>query len=913
MSSQHGFSVSKPISLWNKPLKADFKDFFKSLTKAGAQGALGNWTEATTSAVDALSAVGLGKDCGEVAWLLIRRSLAQAIYNLVEENAELLNRDASNPAVVRRQLGVPEDDPEAVTAQLDLTLENAELVIDENFFKRPRELPVLEQFKTPFMQWLQIFGLNEAEARSIANRLPSYFVFALNDQWRTRPDDYACLKELMDTPFTKASSREQAWSRYSAWLEKQVDERMFFEAFGLRQVYVQPRAFYEEKSGDEREARLEPHLAAIGMRQRTVVDLQGELEAWLNKTERDDAVRVISGGPGSGKSSFTKMFAAKLAGQNERRVLFVPLHHFELADDLEEAVRKFVRYDRFLPPNPLDPEESDSQLLIIFDGLDELAMQGKAAAEVAQQFVREVLRKTYQFNLREPRLKVLISGRQLVVEANASEFRKPRQILHVLPYFVPKDSRREYGDPQELLKQDQRQDWWSRYGEASGREFSDMPQELNRDELLEITSQPLLNYLVALSFVRGKVDLSAESNLNVIYEDLLKAVHQRGWAEHQHPAIREVQEEQFVRLLEEIAVAAWHGDGRTTTVKEIEDHCESSGVKSLLNLFPEGAGKGVTSLLMAFYFRGAKMRSSGDKTFEFTHKSFGEYLTARRIVRVVERMQTELENRRKNIDSGWDEREALTHWIKLCGPTALNNDLFKFIKNEVRLFGQSVVASWQETLCKLIGFEVRNGMPMEKVGTRPTFQEESRQARNAEESLLAVLNACALVTEKESNIDWPTETAFGELLSRIQGQRSGRSVFILSCLSFLNLKSCVLHIRDFYSADFRHVNLVGAWSFLANFSEADLTGADLTEARFWRANFTRANLTGANLTGADLTEANLKGIYIQGAILRGVNFEGAIFENAAQRGRILRAAAIIPEAPGSSGEENEPSEEHQEG
>ena len=59
-----------------------------------------------------------------------------------------------------------------------------------------------------------------------------------------------------------------------------------------------------------------------------VIDLETELEKWLDKSDKHDAIRIISGGPGSGKSSLTKIWAAKLSAQGKIKVLFVPLHHF---------------------------------------------------------------------------------------------------------------------------------------------------------------------------------------------------------------------------------------------------------------------------------------------------------------------------------------------------------------------------------------------------------------------------------------------------------------------------------------------------------------------------------------------------------------------------------------------------------
>ncbi len=231
-----------------------------------------------------------------------------------------------------------------------------------------------------------------------------------------------------------------------------------------------------------------------------------------------------------------------------------------------------------------------------------------------------------------------------------------------------------------------------------------MPTELAQANLQDITAQPLLNYLVALSYMRGTVQISETSNLNEIYADLLGAVYERGWAsdqhpelqgtrtvykrgwaDNQHPALQGIEESHFVRILEEVALAAWHGDGRTTTVKAIEAHCDNSGLKGLLAAFQEGTKAGVTRLLMAFYFRQSGSLSSGEKTFEFTHKSFGEYLTARRIVNGIDRIHTELERRRETFDGGWDERQALAYWAALCGPSAMDEYLFSFLCNEVRL------------------------------------------------------------------------------------------------------------------------------------------------------------------------------------------------------------------------------------
>ncbi|MEI1375731.1 hypothetical protein PQG02_02910 [Nostoc sp. UHCC 0926] len=84
MSNTSGFSVSKPVALWNKPIKADFKELFKSLSKGVIDGVLGKWEEVAKDAVEATAALGLAAAPEEVAWLLIYRSLVEAIVSLVK-------------------------------------------------------------------------------------------------------------------------------------------------------------------------------------------------------------------------------------------------------------------------------------------------------------------------------------------------------------------------------------------------------------------------------------------------------------------------------------------------------------------------------------------------------------------------------------------------------------------------------------------------------------------------------------------------------------------------------------------------------------------------------------------------------------------------------------------------------------
>ncbi len=860
--SAAGISVSKPQNIWKRQVKVNLRSLFSTLGKAALNGAFSNWDDLAENGVEVLDALGLSQTPGELAGLLISQSLMKAMKGLLKSNADLLPQEVE-------KLPLKE-----LYSQITDSLQEQELILDQDFFEHPERLPIVAPIQAAFLRWLKTNNLitNFQEAQSLSNRLPAYFVLALHEQWKDKRDEYSLLLDEIDTPFNNAWKRERGWLHYRAWLQKQIDEPIFLETFSLKQIYVPLRGFYEEeeiKATTDTDYHREPSCKRI------VIKLQEQLETWLEAAKSDDAIRLLTGGPGSGKSSFCKVFAAQQAGL-EKQVLYIPLHRLSFSTDLVTAVKTFVQHDGFLPENPLEPSDQDLQLLIIFDGLDELSMQGKIAQEVAQNFINEVRDQVKSFNQNKTRLQVLISGRDVVVQSNKNNFKKPQQIITILPYWVGNSD--NFSDVDNLLKVDQRDQWWQQYGQAKGKNYAQLPPELSGENLQEITAQPLLNYLIALTFERGEVQFSQETNLNNIYENLLKAVYERGYEKNSpgHRAIEGIKKEDFVLILMEIALSCWHGNGRTTTVREIEEHCGNNGLKNLLKNFQDSfqsySQGSITRLLTAFYFRESGDLRGSEKTFEFTHKSFGEYLTARRIVDRVKQIHKKLQNREKDHDYDYNpDKKALIAWATLCGPTAIDEYLFSFIVNQMQLQSPDEVKQWQKTLGDLIKYLLDKGMPMEGLKNRPNFQEEMRQARNAEEALLAVFNACGRVTKEIFSIQWPSPEAFGNWLARLQGQRIDYGpMFVLDCLSFLDLQNCLLINRDFYRANLVEANLAGA----------NLAGANLAGANLERANLERANLAGANLAGANLERANLERANLAGANLAGANLERANLERA---------------------------------
>ena len=903
MASESGLRVEKQRSLIQKKIEVDKNSFLVALGKGAVNLSTLQLDDFYENVVEAFGSLGLGTKPEEIAGLLIMQSMMRAMKNLVEEYEVSLTEKPEDWKNFRKKL--------------EYAIQKQDLVLNSDFFDNPEQLSLVTEIKTAFAEWLQAFVENPVDAENISGNFSAYFVDALNEEWLKNTQQYIVIQENLDTPFTRANKKQQQWLRYRAWLQKQIKEPMFAESFSLDEVYVPLRAYYERKINFDPETHSSIHRDQKS--ERVVGKLQESLEEWLQAKDKDDAIRLLTGGPGSGKSSFSKIFAAQQAAKGEVNLLFIPLHQFSHSDDLIKAIGEFAQTSCFLSHNPIERDNEDLRLLLIFDGLDELSMQGKIAENAAKDFVEAVRFLVNQFNTHRTRLQVIISGREVVVQANRNQ-RKPEQLLYLLPYYLSKAeiAGSAYVDDENLLVEDQRQLWWQNYGKAKRTSYGGLPTELDRDNLVDITAQPLLNYLIALSYERKKIEFTEDTNLNEIYGDLLERVHERGYEKHDYKPLEGIELDEFVGILEEISIACWHGNGRTTTIKEIETRCNISGLEQVLekfqSSFEQNSKACITRLLAAFYFRESGGLRDKDKTFEFTHKSFGEYLTAKRIIEEVRELHEELETRKKKIRKRFDEMEALVRWAKLCGMSTMDEYLFEFILDEIELIyakKPELVREWQLMLCRLIEVMLENGMPMEQLTPRPHFWEEKRQACNAEEALLVVLNACARNTQEISDINWNSTDAFGAWISRLQPQRTDKdNMLAFSCLGWLNLQECVLYFRDFYQANLEGAYLGWAilgWAILgkanleganleranlegANFKGANLEGAylagsDLAGANLWKANLEGANLEGAylawaNLEGANLEGANLEGAYLAWANLEGANLEGANFERA---------------------------------
>ena len=321
------FAVVKPISIWNAPLQFKFKDFFKALTDVILNSATGKFDKAVLGLSDAVLSLGIRKDAGQLAWLLIIRSLTNSIQSLVLETEKLRINALSK---------IKDD----FYDEIEESLQKCNFSINMDFFEHPTKLEIFEYIVPAFESWLMKLKLNESEAKSISDRLPIIFQNNLIIEWVENISLYSPISDVLNVPFTKLCISDQAWERYNAFLKKQTSESVFHECFSSTQLYIPLRASIKDI---KRESKyINGSLIFEDMNVMKIIDLEAELDDWLECATKDNPIRVISGGPGSGKSTFSKMYCSHVVSKYQIKVLYIPLFHIDPMLEISISIGNFI-------------------------------------------------------------------------------------------------------------------------------------------------------------------------------------------------------------------------------------------------------------------------------------------------------------------------------------------------------------------------------------------------------------------------------------------------------------------------------------------------------------------------------------------------------------------------------------------
>ena len=653
----------------------------------------------------------------EKAWLLVHGALLAAAVEIMKESG--LHGEVKTSI-----------DPEHLMQQGEHRLDLSKIEVPPNFIKNPKRLPLIEQAKAALAAGLEAIDVPATEAASVAGRLPSHFVYALERLWRDHPAGFGALQNLLDHPLASASRQERAWDRYRAFLDRELDRPLFGDPITLRQLYQPLTAYWSDKPkitpksplGDDRPIR-------------HIIDLAETFDEWLEEPYNEKtALRVLCGGPGSGKSSFVKIWVSKpLGGKAPLPTILLPLQWLN-SYDLEREVGIYTKEHGFTQ-NPLDADTRENRLLLILDGLDELDAADKRGREAASALITaaQKLITRVQNNCK---LRILLAGRTVIVEALQGELADPRQIFHVLGYALTKEEQNatNYGairwaDTTHLPDGQRQETWWKAWQELKGAEIIGVPQVVTENShLVELSCQPLLNHLMAISDVET---LGKNATINDIYARLLDKVRTRVWGSgKQIPIANRLKPEEFQSVFESIGLSLWQGGGgRITTLETIAEIAKAEKLEKQLAIVKDEKDSGALALLTAFYFR--QVEGTGGESFELTHKSFGEYLAAKRILRLAENLRSGLEG------SHIDEEEGCKRWFDRTHRARITHEILGFLQGELDALDLKGLAPLRASLIQLFDHNLATGMPAKGEGSRAV----RTHANNAELALFATIGA----------------------------------------------------------------------------------------------------------------------------------------------------------------------------
>lgn len=717
------------------------------------------------------------------------------------------------------------------------------------------------------------------------------------------PKYYEPLHGILSNPMTEGEQRDRAWQRHSTWIRSLYERKPIFtidqeKQFPLSSVYQRLRAYWhEEVLGDSADDQTDDHRpdGKRKMRLRTHVDhLHGLVHSWLRETTTIP-LRIVAGGPGSGKSSFAKAFAVEVSDQTEWRVIFIELQNLEFdKGDLERRIGEHLTsaavYSAIdpggtagFPQNPLAwRADASDPVLLIFDGLDELSASNETSAELSRTFVLAVNNYLVRANANTgiAPIRAIILGRNTACETGVRAANLPLSTVIHVAALKPLTSDSDLGldilsnqdidqisDLNAVREIDQRKEYWQRWADLTGLTKKTVPKAVTSNVLKELNVEPLLLHLLIQSGYTGDNWAKAADNRNRVYQEIFNRVLKRN--ENKKPISgKSLTASDAMVALECLGLAAWRGGGRTGDNDTFRELLERYAPRLYRDYRKDDDLLSQHYIAVQFHTR----QGFGDG-YEFLHKSFGEYLTARALLSIAQF------SARRMLDEEEPEapKEAARRWCALVASAEMTDFVVKFVSDEARLLAeQKEILPMKDELTKLFSWVQHHGMPVHE-GASGTYREIETAQRCAETALLTVVSALGHACRNEYdenaasstddvppwriNVDWPdhsnevtNSTGPRRMLTRLG---NAWEPAVRRSLGGLVLKDTWLSSLWLIDADLSRSNLSGSHLTMTNFARTNLTAADLSRAHINFANLSQANLTEANLTGAQLSETDL--------------------------------------------------------
>ncbi|NEO57719.1 MAG: low-complexity protein [Okeania sp. SIO3B5] len=657
------------------------------------------------------------------------------------------------------------------------------------------------------------------------------------------------------------------------------------------------------------------------------------IEEWaktiLLDENKDRQVLFIQAGPGRGKSVFCRMFADWV--RRELHPIYTPIlirlrDVRNFAANIDETLADAVGWN-FVKTDSGWLTDRNTRFLFLLDGFDELLLERGASNElkVFLDQVAQFQKQAAENNERSHR--VLITGRPLVLYGIERLMPSNLERVNILPMG-------------NKIQQGWFQKWQTVVGEEEAEKFREfLHSEQCPVQVKELAREPLLLYLLAAMHRDG--DLQGEMFVTadvagakvLIYEQALEWVLKKQRVEdgrNLNPEITKLDPKNLEILLAEAGLCVVQSGREYAAIKMIEDRLVKQGYKELQGLIEKARQDEredrLKNALAAFYLKSA---AKAENSVEFFHKSFGEFLCAKRMADSLEDLTLKTGRRRKTYMVSDKELEWQVY--DLFGYGSLTAEVVEYlmallVKSEVELVVlferlHGFYLDWSEG--EFIE-PTKETLPQKKAGQLQQWGIESGQRRvniytglnvmillfelhrygQSQEELQEQLHFYPCGQPNSEDFDQTKLLTDSEDFDQTKLLTDSEDFDQTKLLRIIGYSQCLgngafaeIVGKFLRSADLRGTDLRGAYLRVTELRSADLRSADLRStdlrgADLRGADFRSAYLSSAYLSSADLRAAYLRAAYLSSADLRGADLSSAYLSSAYLRAADLSSADL---------------------
>lgn len=754
-------------------------------------------------------------------------------------------------------------------------------------------------YQIPNLRSAEKYFLSVYKDKKPAARFERVFQSRWFEQLAGNHIKFAPLISALTTEGKLGADRLYQWGLYHDWLRREFEDKPLFgqsnNGITLSQIYTPLRCTWIERTSVDNESlNTDEDTASFCLH---IADLEQTLVQWLHTTDRYDDVRVITGGPGSGKSSTAKALAANLAKDQNLNVFFVPLQGLDISTDVQSVIDQYVRLAKsssdLFEENPLNQLRQDKKpLLIIFDGLDEVRNTSSLHRddETAKfvQKVRTFIRQINDHRDQYPVFSIILGRPAAAEEAAQSVGLPPQNLLRVAPLSplkVPETYQYKplcVADPLDLAAEDQRPIFLKKYAVAANSEIQS-DKLIKNKRLQDLSSEPLLLYLLSFSDILTGPHSLENIKRNVVYKRIFEKLHRRDADEKRSDIKDSLSIEDFMTLMECFGVAAWMRGGRVGSTEEYVKIRDELYAARFRDRFSNMSSASLKNVALQFY---TQPTGSGEVGYEFIHKSFGDYFVSRAILKYANFLAE------MNRVSGQIENLA-SSWGQMVGARALMPEHISWISEEVfDLYEDSedgIKAARRDCndLIRIFSWSLDNGLPTHKLDVQ-SFNDARKRNENGICTLLICINAIARFAyrdehfETNDDLSWkagPLSLGQFDEIRRVEANNTDElwNHFGVPALDYL---------LDFWARSMHFPSLVPLDYF--NFSKLNLG-----HCRFVRTSMNFTSFESTSLIGTEFHSVNLRGADFSGSAalhssfvlsdVKDARFNGANLEHASFR------------------------------